>query len=139
MQFSQRSGWRIAFLFPGPIMKISILSGLGAAILSGFSAHAATFTITNANATGIGSLQQAILDANANAGSDHIVFNITTGGLTISPGSALPTITDPVIINGATEPGYVATPLIELNGTGAGAAADGLRIATLARYRHQRE
>ncbi len=36
----------------------------------------ATFTVTNTNNSGGGSLRQAILDANANAGTDTIVFNI---------------------------------------------------------------
>ena len=36
----------------------------------------ATYTVTNTNNSGAGSLRQAILDANANAGTDTIVFNI---------------------------------------------------------------
>ncbi len=39
------------------------------------SASAATFTVTNTNNTGVGSLRQAILDATAAAGSDTIVFD----------------------------------------------------------------
>lgn len=40
--------------------------------------HAATFVVTNTNASGPGSLRQAILDANANPGHDTITFNIPT-------------------------------------------------------------
>jgi len=36
----------------------------------------ATYVVTNTNDSGAGSLRQAILDANANAGTDTIVFNI---------------------------------------------------------------
>ena len=38
-------------------------------------ARAATFTVTNTNDSGPGSLRQAVLDANAAAGSDTIVFD----------------------------------------------------------------
>ena len=37
----------------------------------------ATFTVLNNNDAGTGSLRQAILDANAMAGTDVIVFNAT--------------------------------------------------------------
>ena len=108
---------------------------------TGHTAQAAgTITVTNTNDNGVGSLRQAILDANANPGKDTIAFNIPSPGPhTIQPFSALPTITDPVIIDGYTQPG--ASPntngpglglntvlMIELDGTSAGAGVNGLRI-----------
>ena len=64
------------------------------------------FVVTNTNDSGTGSLRQAILNANANPGLDTITFDIPgTGVQTISPASALPTITDPVVIDGYTQPG----------------------------------
>ncbi|NJK60359.1 MAG: hypothetical protein HC918_09125 [Oscillatoriales cyanobacterium SM2_1_8] len=78
----------------------------------------ATFTVTNTSDTGLGSLRQAILDANAGAGLDTIVFAIGTGVQTINLTSPLPAITGTVTINGATQPGFAGTPLIQLNGTG---------------------
>ncbi|MCA1683666.1 MAG: right-handed parallel beta-helix repeat-containing protein, partial [Actinobacteria bacterium] len=89
------------------------------------------FTVTNTNDAGAGSLRQAITDANASAGTtDTIAFNIAGAGVhTIAPTSALPIVTDPVIIDGTTEPDFVATPVVELDGTNAGAAANGLHIA----------
>ncbi len=101
------------------------------AILLAFSTslHAATFTVVNTNASGPGSLVQAILDANVNPDADVIAFNIVSGGLTITPTNAMPTITGPVTIDGRTQPGFAVAPLIELNGVGAGAGADGLKIA----------
>ena len=66
------------------------------ALLAG-SLHAATFTVTNTNDTGAGSLRQAILDANAAGGADTIGFNIFGSGVhTIAPATALPKITDAV-------------------------------------------
>ncbi|MCX6889984.1 MAG: right-handed parallel beta-helix repeat-containing protein, partial [Verrucomicrobia bacterium] len=91
---------------------------------------AATIVVSNTNASGAGSLQQAILDANAASGLDIIIFQIPGEGVqTISPAAALPAITDAVVLDGATQPGYVGIPLIELNGASAGAASDGLRLA----------
>ena len=86
------------------------------------------FTVTNTNDSGPGSLREAILGANANAGqNDTIVFNIPGAGVhTISPTSALPDITDSVNIFGYTQPGAShntlangdnAVLLIELDGT----------------------
>src|SRR5262249_2197713 len=71
---------------------------------------ATTFTVTNtgdnggvnpAPGAGTGTLRQAIVDANANPGTDTIAFNIPgTGPFTIIPAANLPTITEAVIING---------------------------------------
>ncbi len=88
-----------------------------------------TYAVANINDSGPGSLRQAILDANANAGLDTITFNIAGGGIhTIAPISALPDITDAVIIDATSQPGYAGTPLIELDGTGAGNNRAGLTL-----------
>ncbi len=89
-----------------------------------------TFTVINTNDGGPGSLRDAIDTANGTTGADTIDFNIPGAGAhTIQPASALPTITDPVTIDGTTQPGYAGTPIIELDGTNAGAFQDGLRIS----------
>src|SRR3954468_9676113 len=69
-----------------------------------FSGRAAIFTVTTTNSAGTGSLQQAILDANTNPGADTIQFNIPEPGFTISPVSALPALTEQVVIDGSTQP-----------------------------------
>lgn len=99
-----------------------------------------TFTVTNTNDSGLGSLRQAILDANVHSGSDLIKFAIAgTGVHTISPTSPLPAITDPLAIDGYTQPGAKANTLstgdnavlqIELDGTHAGSGANGLTLNT---------
>jgi CSLREA domain-containing protein len=48
---------------------------------------------------------------------------------TIAPASGLPEITEPVVIDGTTEPDFVTTPVIVINGTDAG-AVDGLVITS---------
>jgi CSLREA domain-containing protein len=73
-------------------------------------------------------LREAINAANATANTDTLQFNIPgTGAHTIQPTSPLPTITNPVIMDGTTQPGYSGTPLIVLDGTNAG-VANGLTI-----------
>ncbi len=93
--------------------------------------RAAVFTVTNTNDSGAGSLRQAILSANATPGADTIRFTIAGSGVhTIAPASALPTITGPVTINGATQAGYAnASPLIEISGASAPEGTNGLDIA----------
>jgi parallel beta-helix repeat protein len=91
-------------------------------------------------------LRGAITTTNANPGADTIDFNIpasdpgcnaATGVCTISPTSALPTITEAVTIDGYSQPGASANTLatgndaalkIELSGASAGAGVDGLTI-----------
>ena len=85
-------------------------------------APAATYTVTVTTDAGPGSLRQAILDANANAGPDTIEFNISIPPFTIAPLTTLPTITDPVVIDGTTQTGYAGVPVIELDGTQASIA-----------------
>ncbi len=80
------------------------------------------------------SLREAITAANGTAnvdGPDVIEFNIPgTGPHTISPDSALPAITDDVLIDGTTEPDYAGTPAIEIDGSSAGEAVSGLLIGS---------
>jgi hypothetical protein len=111
------------------VSDIAILKAGSNPLAIVLTAAASTFTVTNTNDSGTGSLRQAILNANANAGPDTIAFAIPGGGVhTITPATALPVITDPVTIAGATQPGFAGTPLIELNGSNAGSSVDGLKI-----------
>src|SRR4051812_24304580 len=90
----------------------------------------ATLTVVNTSDSGPGSFRQAILDSNTSVGVvDTIAFNIPGGGVqTIAPASALPAVTDPVTINGTTQPGFAGSPLVVINGAGAGAKVTGLTI-----------
>jgi hypothetical protein len=74
--------------------------------------------VTTTNDSGAGSLREAILAANAVAAPEEIRFAIPGAGPhTIALASALPQITDPVYLNGASQPGYAGTPLIVLDGS----------------------
>jgi titin len=92
-----------------------------------------TFTVTNINDSGTGSLRQAIIGSDAAKGPNAINFNIPGGGLhTINLLSALPTITQPVTIDGTTEPGSGGQPVIQVDGTKAGSGAVGLDLTAAA-------
>jgi hypothetical protein len=86
------------------------------------------FLVTTTLDSGDGSLRQAILDADATPGPDIILFAIGTGFQTINLASPLPAITQPIMIDGTSQPGYSGSPLIQLNGADAGPNADGLLI-----------
>jgi photosystem II stability/assembly factor-like uncharacterized protein len=97
-----------------------------------------TFNVLNTNDAGPDSLRQAIMNVNSGAGGDTIAFNVPGPGVhTIALSSALPAVTRPVTIDGYTQPGSSpntlpigdnAVPLIELDGSNAGATADGLQV-----------
>ena len=118
-------------------------SAVFALLLVCASSSAATFTVNSAADTDDGvcnaancTLREAINAANANPGPDTIHFAIGSGPKTISVTSPLPTITDPVTIDGTTQPGYSGTPIIVLNGASAGAGVDGLSaFAAISRAR----
>jgi hypothetical protein len=79
------------------------------------------------------SLRAAIQQANATPGPDSIHFAIGSGGAaTIRPRSPLPEVTDRVLLDGSTQPGFIGRPLVELDGIYAGPAADGLRLRSSA-------
>jgi len=97
--------------------------------------------ISNANTLSNAGLAQS----GQTAGLDNAIFMLADGtgrpGLkagypsmfasgiaTIGPASALPDITSPAILDAATQPGYVGTPMLEINGNGAGAGSNGFRI-----------
>ncbi|MBT4497741.1 MAG: hypothetical protein HOC74_08470 [Gemmatimonadetes bacterium] len=85
--------------------------------------------VTHTADSGTGSLRQTILYANSNPGTDTITFDISgPGPHTIQLQSPLPNITDPVVIDGTSEPDFVGTPIIELDGSNAGVGASGLHI-----------
>ena len=65
-----------------------------------------TMVVINTADSGPGSLRQAMLNANAHVGKDTITFNISGPGVhTIMPVTPLPKLTDPVLIDGYTQPG----------------------------------
>ena len=80
--------------------------------IAGPTLSASTFTVTNTNDSGAGSLRQAILDANASPGLDTIQFNIAGSGVhTIVPLSTM-AITDAVVIDGFTQAGSSPNTLL---------------------------
>ena len=98
-----------------------------------------TYTVTTTIDSGAGSLREAIHLANASINSgDTIAFNIGGAGVqVIQPTTTLPFVSDPVTIDGTTQPGascatsatnFDGTILIRLLGTGLPGGTDGLRF-----------
>jgi hypothetical protein len=111
---------------PVPVLAAA-LAVLGLSVPAA-SSHAATFVVTNTADSGAGSFRQAITNANGSAGVDTISFSVGSGFKSIAPLSPLPTITQAVLIDATTQPGFAGVPLIELSGASAGAGANGLTI-----------
>ena len=87
----------------------SLVLGLLVTVVSATPSYAATFTVTNTNDSGVGSLRQAITNANATAGADTIAFAIAGSGVhTITPLTTLPQLTDETIVDGFTQTGASA-------------------------------
>jgi hypothetical protein len=83
----------------------------------------ATFTVTNLQNAGAGSLRQAIIASNAQPGPNTIDFDVAG---TIRVGRApLPAITGTVNIDGASAPGFAGSPVVTVNFHG----SRGLRFA----------
>ena len=116
----------VGFTFAPPSQ---IFNGLNTNQTANFAATRQSFVVTNANNHGAGSLRDAIVNANASPGTDTITFNIPGPGVkTINLLIALPEITDRVVIDATTQPGYAGTPLIEIDGTALSSGSSGLVI-----------
>jgi hypothetical protein len=75
--------------------------------LQGWQHTLASFTVNSTADTGVGTLRQALIDANANAGTDSIVFNIGGVGVhTITLSSSLPAITGTVLLDATTDDSF---------------------------------
>ena len=102
-------------------------------VLAAYTVISNADTNTGNPATGTGTLRWAInqLDANGDP-SSTIAFDLPSNELTITPGTAglgpLPQITEPVEIEGQTEPNFAGTPLVVINGGSAGSNANGLTL-----------
>ncbi len=93
------------------------------------AARGATFTVTTVADSGGGSLRQAILNVNAGSGSNSIVFQYRRHeAFTIIPLTPLPAVSNVVVIDATTQPGFINTPVIALCGTNAGSDAVGLQL-----------
>jgi parallel beta-helix repeat protein len=110
------------------MFRRTAIGALGAGLLAigaTAPAHAATFAVNNTNSSGAGSLRSALNAANGTAAPDTIEFAIPGAGVhTITPAFPLPTISQPVSIDGYTQPGSspaaagsAAVPTIVINGS----------------------
>ncbi len=93
----------------------------GQARLEVAQTEATTFTVTNTNDAGAGSLRQAILSANAAAGADEIRFALPGAGPhVIVLQSSMPEINGDLTIDATTQPGFAGFPIVEIKAAGVG-------------------
>ena len=116
-----------------PINRLVATSLFFALSLTSFAAQ---FPVTNTNDVGAGSLADAINQANASPGTDTITFALTEGAsMTISLVNGLPAITEPVFIDGYSQPGSaagtIAARTIRVNVNGAGIAVGNPDVFTV--------
>lgn len=106
-------------LFETNVVQLSGFSSGGSQIFSvqgSLIAQPPAFTVITTADSGLGSLRQAILDANATPGADTIVFDIPAGlcgpnGVcSIALASDLPAITEAVTIDATTQPRFGTAP-----------------------------
>lgn len=89
----------------------------------------ATIVVTTTADSGPGSLRRAILTANRNPGHDTIDFDLPGGEpFVIAPSSPLAAVRGATTIDGTSQPGFSATPVVRLDGRSAGTRTDGLRL-----------
>ena len=95
------------------------------------------FTVTTTADSGAGSLRSSITDANSAPGTSVIDFNISGSApfvITVGPDAnvALPAITQAVIIDGTSQPGYTNQPIIQLiaaDTLSSSGSVDGLQLS----------
>jgi hypothetical protein len=116
-----------ALVAPAAVLLVALLAPAAPAL-------AATFTVTNTNGEGAGSLRQAITEANASAGNT-IAFDIPgPGPFTIAPATALPVIgAENTTLDACTQPGADCSRLpltlkIRLDGQGFSLVRNGVTI-----------
>ena len=116
------------------VARISVSGANVTGVDYGFSFNAIVTTDdgddTGDNRTVQGSLRQFILNSNAITNASYGIqssnFSIGGGGLqTIAPAAAFANITDAVTLDATTQEGYAGTPLIQIDGAGAGALTNG--------------
>ncbi len=114
-----KQGTRALRLAAGGVLVVG--SSGAAALVAATPAGASTFSVSNTNDSGAGSLRQAVLDANANAGADTITFDPSvTGTITLTSGQIA--ISDSVTITGPgaatlTVSGNDASRIFDVTGT----------------------
>jgi uncharacterized protein YjbI with pentapeptide repeats len=87
----------------------------------------AAFVVTNTQDAGAGSLRAAIEAANAAVGPQGIAFKIPgIGPFTIAPLKPLPPLTNAIVIDATTQPGYAGVPLVNLSGASLPIDSNGL-------------
>jgi hypothetical protein len=89
---------------------------VGIAMVLASATQATTFTVTNTNDAGVGSLRQAVIDANNSTGADNIIFdpNLNSSTITLTTGEI--EVADDLTISGPID-GYAGSIILDGNNT----------------------
>lgn len=114
---------RISFLYCIALLSLLVACG-GGSSSSSTTPPTTYFTVTNLNDSGSGSLRAAITNVNSAVSSQYSGINFSVAGIIILL-SDLPSITNKVLIDGTSAPGYdagntTAAPLVAVNFNGVG-------------------
>ena len=114
----------------------TVLSDTGTAVsdtstmvMSNTASATVALVVTNTGDSGVGSLRQAILDADTSTTPVTITFAIQgTAPFDIAPMSSLPPITNQVTLDATTQPGFnpANPPLVQIDGSTHSLSGDGL-------------
>lgn len=110
------------------------VSNFGEVLGSGDATFQLETVVTNTNDSGTGSLREVITLLNRTSPSPAnvpaVTFALPGGPQTITLLSPLPTLNRAMSIDATTLPGFNGTPLLTLDGSSAGAGANGLTLAS---------
>ncbi|TAE00502.1 MAG: hypothetical protein EAZ97_05700 [Bacteroidetes bacterium] len=104
-----------AISFSSVHFTTSILTGSNPLVAGGFMTIADQYTVTNLSPSGVGSLTQAINQANIDVGFQTVRFNLPStlevGGVYTINATSLPNITDGLVIDGYSQAGALPNSL----------------------------
>jgi Bacterial Ig domain len=88
------------------------------------------YTVTDpSDGGGSGTLRSIIGQVNSDSSPDTVDFSLPgSAPFVIQLTSALPQVTNSVVIDGTSQPGYAGQPIVELNGNQAGGGSNGLQL-----------
>src|SRR5689334_10910314 len=100
---------------PSMMIRFILFCALASCLPTGYALRAATFVVTTNTDSGPGTFRQALEQANAAPGADVINFDLQGTNTDLHALTPWPVITDPVLIDGYSQPGTQPNTLTDSN------------------------